>query len=510
MLEYLKRLATTGAAYTASSVISKLIAAALLPLYTQHLTRADYGAAEVLLASVVALSIFVRLGIIEALLRFYYRFADDRERNAVVRSSFAFLLLSTSAGALLAVPFAGPLSEFLLDRRDSELALIAIAGLWLFTNYELLMALFRLDERAGAYFGASVANVLLTIALTVWLVVVEDQGARGLLLGNFGGTAAILVALAWVHRARLALRPDPRLLSPMLRFGLPTMPAELSLYALNFIDRIMLVRFVGLAEAGLYSLAVKFSQVVTVVVRAFNLAWPPLAYSIREDEQAKRVYALIVTYFLLIAAVLVLALSLEARWVARALAAPAFFESYKAVPLVSTGVTLYALYLVLVVVVGRVGRTEFNFPVTAAATLANAALNLALVPPYGLVGAGIALVGSYVVILVLMYAVVRRLFPVPFQWGRLARIVVIAAALFAAGELTLPTSGASGLLTRATLIPAFGLLLWASGFFEPAEIGYLRALRGRLRARLAVSAEAPQDLKALRSRAELMEDMHET
>ena len=72
MLVYLRRLASTGASYTASSVISKLFAVALLPVYTRHLTRADYGAAEVLLATVVALSIVFRLGIVEALLRFYY------------------------------------------------------------------------------------------------------------------------------------------------------------------------------------------------------------------------------------------------------------------------------------------------------------------------------------------------------------------------------------------------------------------------------------------------------
>lgn len=510
MFEYLKRLATTGAAYTASSVISKLIAVALLPLYTRYLTRADYGAAEVLLATVVAISIFVRLGIIEALLRFYYRFDEDARRDDVVRSSFAFLLLTSTAGALVAAALARPLSEAVLGHRDVELMLIAVAGLWVFTNYELLMALFRLDERAWAYFAASFSNVLLTIALTVWLVVIEEEGARGLLLGNFGSTAAILVAVAYVHRRRLAIWPSFSLLRPMLRFGLPTMPAELSLYALNFIDRIMLVRFVGLAEAGLYSLAVKFSQAVTVFVRAFNLAWPPLAYSITEDEEAKRAYSFIVTYFLLIAALLVLTLSLEARWVVRALAAPEFFRSYEAIPLVSTGVTLYALYLVLVVVVGRVGRTEFNFPVTAVAAATNLGLNLALVPPYGLVGAGLALVGSYIVMLALMFAVARRLFAVPFQWGRIARIVGIAGGLFTFGELALPTSGAVGLCSRAMLVPAFGLLLYASGFLHDAELHHLRSLSGRLRRWRARSGEAPEDLKALGRRAELMEDMHET
>jgi O-antigen/teichoic acid export membrane protein len=509
VLAYLKRLAATGAAYTASSVIAKLIAVALLPLYTRHLTRADYGAAEVLLATVVALSIMVRLGIIEALLRFYFQYEDQRKRDDVVRSSFAFLLLTSTAGALIAAAFAGPLSDFVLDRRDTELMLIAICGLWLFTNYELLMALFRLDERARAYFTASLVNVLLTVALTVWLVVLRDEGARGLLVGNFAGTAVVLVGLLFVHRRRLALVPSPALLRPMLRFGLPTMPAELSLYALNFIDRIMLVRFVGLAEAGLYSLAVKFSQVVTVVVRAFNLAWPPLAYSIRDDEEAKRTYAFIVTYFLLLASGLVLGLSLEARWVARALAAPQFFESYKAVPLVSTGVTMYALYMVLVVVIGRVGRTEFNFPVTATAAGVNVGLNLLLVPPYGLVGAGLALVGSYLVMLTLMYLVTRRLFAVPFQWGRLARIVVLAGTTFAAGELLLPTSGVDGFLLRAALVPLYVGLLYVSGFFAPEELAYLRRLRDRLRSRGDTSAETAEDLEALQRRTELMEDMHE-
>ncbi len=71
MSGYLRRLATTGAAYTAASIISKLIAVALLPLYTRYLSPADYGAAEVMFSAVVAVSIVIRLGVVEALLRFY-------------------------------------------------------------------------------------------------------------------------------------------------------------------------------------------------------------------------------------------------------------------------------------------------------------------------------------------------------------------------------------------------------------------------------------------------------
>jgi len=67
MSGYLRRLASTGAAYTAASIFSKLVAVALLPLYTRFLTPSDYGAAEIMFGAVVAASIVVRLGVIEAL-----------------------------------------------------------------------------------------------------------------------------------------------------------------------------------------------------------------------------------------------------------------------------------------------------------------------------------------------------------------------------------------------------------------------------------------------------------
>jgi O-antigen/teichoic acid export membrane protein len=475
MSGYLRRLATTGAAYTAASIISKLIAVALLPLYTAYLTPADYGAAEVLFTAVVAASIVVRLGVIEALLRFYYQAGEDPDR--VVATSFAACFWGATIGAALALPLAEPISEALLDRSDAGLVRVAIGGLWVLTLFEYLLTLFRLEERARAYFVTTIASVAFTIPVTIVLVVVAEEGASGLLVGSYATGAVFVAGLIVLQRRRLSLLVDRGLLGRLLRFGVPTMPAELSLYSLNFIDRIILVRYAGLAEAGLYSLAVKFAQAVNVLVRGFQLAWPPLAYSIRDDEEARRAYAAIVTLFVAGCSFVVVGIWLLARWIVRALAAPEFFGAYEAVGLISVGVTLYALYMVLVVILGRTGRTGFNFPATIAATVANVALNLALVPPYGIVGAGVALVASYLVVLVLMYGFTQRLFPIPYQWSRLARVVGASAALIMLGELALPTEGLGGAVARAALWLCYPLLLWASGFFTAAERGWLALLR---------------------------------
>jgi O-antigen/teichoic acid export membrane protein len=489
---YLRRLATTGAAYTAASIFSKLIAVALLPLYTRYLTRTDYGLAEVMFAAVVSASILVRLGMIEALLRFYYR--DDEDPDRVVATSFAALFWIATAAALIALPFAAPISEALLNRSAPELARISIGGLWVATMFEYLLTIFRLEERARAFFVTTMISVLAAIGLTVVLVVGLGEGARGLLLGSYASGAAVVAGLLVVHWRRLSLRPEIPLLRRLLRFGLPTMPAELSLYMLNFVDRLIILRMAGAGEAGLYSLAVKFAQGVNVLARGFQLAWPPLAYSIRDDREARRVYATVVTWFAAAMAFAVAGMWLLSRWIVRALAAPEFFGSYKAIGLLATGAALYALYMVLVVILGRTGRTEFNFPATLSALAANIALNLILVPPLGIVGAGLALVASYAVVLALMYGFTQRLFPVPYEWGRLARAVLTAAAVVLAGELLLPTAGAAGLLGRTLLWLLYPLALLATGFFSEAEREWLAGLRqpGELARRLAALRPAAE------------------
>lgn len=487
MLDYLRRLATTGAAYSAASILSKLLAVALLPLYTSYLEPSDYGAAEVLFTAVVTASIVVRLGVIEALLRFFY--LPDEDGDAVVATGFAALLAAASVGALAALPFAPQISDLLLgEGLDGGAALvrIAIGGLWVLTLYEYLVSLLRLDERARAYFAVTMLHLLAAIPLTVYLVVGEGEGARGLLLGSYLSGVPFVAYFALRERRRLARRPDPGLLRRMIRFGLPTMPAEVSLYSLQFIDRIIIVRSIGLAEAGLYALAFKFSQSIQVVVRGFQLAWPPLAYSIADDEEARRTYAVVVTAFTALCGFIVVGVWLEARWIVRLLADGRYFDSYAAVGPLALGAALYGVYLAQLVILGRTGRTERNLPATLAATVVNVGLNLLLVPPYGIVGAGVALILSYLVVIALMYAFTQKLFPIPWQWGRLVVIVGAGAVLIAGGELLLPTDGALGLLSRAALVALYPVLLWYGGAIEPAERDALRAAlaSGDLRERL--------------------------
>lgn len=473
------RLVRGGASYQAASVLSAALALVTLPLYTRALSRSDFGVAETLLTFIILASILLRLGLGEAFVRFYFT-TPEEERDRLSRTTSAAVLLTTTASALLAVALAGPLSRLLLGFEEAGLMRIAVLGLWAFTNLEIAYALLRVDERRRTYVIASLCNVALSVALTVTLVVVLDQGARGYLLGNYAASAIVLLGLWWKLRGRVGLRVgDSFALAPLLAFGVPTVPADATVFALNVVDRAYILRTQSAAAAGLFALSVKLATAVILAVRGFQLAWPPLAYSIADDERARRFYAAVTTWYVVVAGLVVAGLTLLGRWVVRLLAAPEYFAAHAALPWVALGWAMYGLFLVLVTIGGRAGITTRTFPAAFAGVVVNVVVLVALVDPLGIKGAGIALVAAYAVMLVTLHLLTRRLFAVPFEWGRLAHGAVVLGGVAVGGELLLPTSGVGGFAPRAVALAALPVVLGATGFMRPAEWSGLRSLLRR-------------------------------
>jgi O-antigen/teichoic acid export membrane protein len=275
----------------------------------------------------------------------------------------------------------------------------------------------------------------------------------------------------------------------MLGFGLPTVPADASVYALQVADRFYLFRVFSHSSAGLYAVAVKLATVVFVAVRGFQYAWPPLAYSIESDEDAARLYSLVTTYYALATGVVVCGVALLGRWLVRLFAAPAFFGAYRALPWLALGWALYGLYLVFVVIAGRARVTSRNFVAAAAGLAINVALLLLLVPDkragLGIAGAGVALCGAYAVMIAVMYLLTRDLFKVGFEWRRLAQLTAILAGVAVTGELLLPTSGFAGLALRVLWLALVPALLLLTGFFHPHERAQASALLADSRRRVS-------------------------
>jgi len=149
---------------------------------------------------------------------------------------------------------------------------------------------------------------------------------------------------------------------------------------------------------------------------------------------------------------------------------PAFYRADEAVGVLAFGTTAYAGYTVLAIGIGRARQTQFNWIVSGAAAALNVALNFALIPPYGMMGAAVSTAAAYVALFLGMTINSQRVYPVPYQWRRVLTLSSVAIALTAIGfeVRSLPLSVA--------LCLAYPLLLLPLGFYLPAERARLRRL----------------------------------
>jgi O-antigen/teichoic acid export membrane protein len=468
----MKRLARHSAVYGLGGIVSRVLAVFLLPLYTRFLDTDDLGAVGLIVALSAVLVTILRLGISSAFFRFYFDSPEPAQRRLVVRTSFWFTMASATLGLAAGVLLAQPIAD-LLGLDDANLVRAGFVGIWAQMNYEQLTSLFRAEERSTAFVLASLANIAVTIGATIVLVVVWEQGALGVIVGNFTGTLAIYLALLAVHREQLGLQFSRPLLREMNRFGIPLVPAALALIVVNFSDRFFLVHLASLDEVGLYEIGVRIASAMVLLLTAFRMAWPAFAYSIEDDAEAKRTYAFVLTYLVVVASWLALALGLLAPWLVRLLTQPEFYEGERVVAPLAFGGMAYAAYIVMAIGVGRAKRTQFNWVITGFAAVVNVALNLILIPPYGIMGAAVATVASYVVMFLGMTWYAQRVFPTPYQWRRVLTAVAAALALLLAGRAL------GGLAVALALSLAYPLALLLLGFFLPEERSRLRA--GRLR-----------------------------
>ena len=148
----------------------------------------------------------------------------------------------------------------------------------------------------------------------------------------------------------------------MNRFGIPLVPAALALIVVNFSDRFFLVHLDGLGGGRAATRSAFASRPRWCSCSPpSGSAWPAFAYSIEDDAEAKRTYSFVLTYLVLIASWLALALGLLAPWLVRLLTQPQFYAGQRVVPLLAFGVVAYAAYIVMAIGVGRAKRTQFNW-----------------------------------------------------------------------------------------------------------------------------------------------------
>jgi O-antigen/teichoic acid export membrane protein len=471
--------------YGIGGLTSRFLAVIMVPLYTSFVTPDDYGRIEILMAAMAVAVVLLRGGANFGFIRFYFLDKDPEYRRRLIRTVFWAQIAYSSLALALCFLFAPEIAgAFGVDSRPgahvqgsgAHLVMATAVLLWANVNYAQMTNLFRAEQRSVAFSLATLANIAITVPLTVILVVVEKQGPLGIIVGNLSGTLIVYVALLAYHREQLGLQFDRKLLQSLNRFGVPLMAAALAMWVTNFGDRFMLSKLLhgsyALAQVGQYSLANKISSAMVLLFTAFQVAWPAFAYSIEDERAAKRTYSFVLTYLMYAAAWAAVGLSLFAPWIVHLLGRkPGFWPAADAVPALAYSSVFYAGFIVVTIATGRARQTKFNWIAGGAGAVLNFGLNVWLIPAYGMLGAAYATLAAYVLLMVVRTWNAQHVYPVQYQWRRVAVLLLAAGAVTGIGEV-LPRS----IALAVVLTGAYPFVLAALGFYLPAERKRLRRL----------------------------------
>jgi O-antigen/teichoic acid export membrane protein len=487
----MRALAAQSVIYGMGPVVGRFAGFFLVPVYVHYAGARAYGTVDLMLAAVTLAAILLRLGISATMSRFTLGEASA-DFSPVIHTIFTFVLGASTAGVVAGVLLRHQIAHLL--QVPVSIVLAGLLGLWISMNYDVMGRVYRIERRAKSWMRLTLLNVLLTIVLTVLLVVVFDQGALGLLVGNFTGTALVYLVVVVMRRETIGVRHfDRPVLKDLLAYSLPLMPANIALWALNLADRIQVQRLAGHQALGTYSVAARVAVPALVLMGAFQTAWAPFAHDVRGqegDEQAKRTYAAVLTYWSIVMGWGLVAISLLAPPYIGYSMPDATQGATPVVTMLAAGIVLYGGYLIVNIGVSISRRTRVTPLICSVAAAVNLGLNFWAIPAYGIRGAGVTTVIGYGVLLLLGWLNSERSYPVPYDWSRVGRVAAVAAVLIALSAWVIPATGLVSTSVRVLLTGLFPLALVPVGGLTGGDLRKGRAMVTR-RLRRSRAAEAP-------------------
>jgi O-antigen/teichoic acid export membrane protein len=201
-----------------------------------------------------------------------------------------------------------------------------------------------------------------------------------------------------------------------------------------------------------------------------------------KEPDAKRIYGRVSTYVLCVLVLLVAGLCAVAPDLIRLATTARFHAAAPVTPWIALGVLFQGVYLVGSIGLVITKRTSRYPLATGIAAVTSVAANALLIPAYGVIGAAVANTISYATLAGVTVGLSYRLYPIPYEWDRLLRIVIAASGAYVAARMVLPLRSAAlpGLLVRGTTaVLTYAVLLWISGFFLAGELDAIRDIQRR-------------------------------
>ena len=473
------QLVSESTLYVLGNVLRRGLSVITMPVFTRYLSTSGYGVLAIVGTVQNMLEVFYEMGTAQSSTRFYYDCKDKRERETLLGTLLIFSLASTLILTFLLFALGDLIWRFVGKEIPFYPYMALTIGTVFLGNLGVLpRVLFRVQNQVPRFFRLSLAQSVLTVSLSVLFVVWFALGPLGPVLATFIVAAFFFAVYGYCLRGHVRMVFRWAIARRALAFGLPEIPLRWGSWALKVADRLILQHFTSLSVVAIYSVGYSVSKMpFDLVGNAVHWAIVPFFYSTAKKEseaRSKEIFSRVATYNVAVLAGLALATTLFGRELIEILASAKYAEAVAIVPIIVAASFLQELYYIPSKGIYLKEKTAVLPLILLVPAGLNIGLNFLLIPRFGMMGAAWATLACYAVMIVLALAISQRIYPIPYEYGRITKVILAAGILSAVGGIVPEASLLARIVMKAALLLLFPLILYLVDFFENYEIDWIR------------------------------------
>jgi O-antigen/teichoic acid export membrane protein len=408
--------------YAMGTLSSRVIGFVLVFVITFFLKRKEVGAYDIIITTVALVAPFIYLQLTDAILRWMLH---ENKDGAITSKLFTNVFFILFASFLIFSPLYWIVISF-IDVPLKPLIFIVILA-------QSILPLFQLFVRGSGenvlFAVSGVVYSVLYTALTMLFLVFYKFKLEGLLIAN--AAAATGTALFLFVKGKYYLNFSKELLDiqfckTLIFFSLPLIPNVLAWWLYTSANRYVVLHFMGLEYSGIWAISYKIPTILTIINNLFFMAWQEKSLREFNSPTRDKYYTDVLAKFtsLLLGSIIVLVAA--AKPILYYIVQKSFFVAWK-----------YSMFLLLAFLFEDLAlfygmgyfcakETKLIFYTTVIGSVATLIFSIALVPFFGLYGAGLAAMLGFLVMFLIRLRQTKKYFTIKYP---LAETIIMLACI---------------------------------------------------------------------------------
>jgi O-antigen/teichoic acid export membrane protein len=478
----LRDLSKDIAVYGIFEVFVGLLSFVSIPIFTRLFVPSDYGILALITSIMAMFSIFLNLGMDNSISRYFFEAKDSKERTVIISTGFWFILI-WSALLISVLFFLSRQLSLISFKSPSYICLFQLA--WFAAALGMMIIFFKNIVRFYFIpwkFGIiSLGEGILVLIFTLLFVLKFKWGLSGYFLGTLlGSFIAVLIGINFIKQDLKLFFSFP-VIKKLLSYGLPFIPAGIAYWIFNLSDRFMIARLSTLEQLGLYSVAAKVTFGIALLSRIFGRAWSPRALKLyKSSDSHKEIFGQMLIYVLAVFSYIAICLIVLGPEILKLITTSEYYGALYAIGPLALGLVAYSLNQITMMGINLIYKTKYIAYIAWLVAIINIVLNFLLIPKYGMVGASIATMVSYITLTAIYGFISQKLYPIKIDLAKLFKIIVIVIIFtmfsFGINYISANKGVAVLLFFKITYLLLYPVLFFLTGIFSRKEILYIKAI----------------------------------